>query len=225
MFCYINLPMIVLHLECKFNYNYMFVGGFFMETTTATTFNLDSYLDKLFGNQKDVVLKMLHEYYLVNNHQPLEEPTFYVFNSYPSFGLTEFGYLIGKAYSNLTDLRLDKSLKSDHKMHNFVLKQMQHYAGIKPFMYFDGNNHIKNFRDILRKFNNVKNNSKEIQAMPYMFVLNVDSTTWKQLQKELSQNIPNMEIQGFIDFPCSNENTGLDFSNPEVIRQLVDLSK
>lgn len=25
---YINLPMNVLHLECKFNYNYMFVGGF-----------------------------------------------------------------------------------------------------------------------------------------------------------------------------------------------------
>lgn len=28
LFCYINFPMIVLHLECKFNYNYIFVGGF-----------------------------------------------------------------------------------------------------------------------------------------------------------------------------------------------------
>lgn len=202
----------------------MFVGGFFM-TTATTTFNLDSYLNKLFGKKKNVVLKMLHEYYLVNSHQALKEPTFYVFNSYPSFGLTEFGYLIGKAYSNLTDLRLDKSLKSDHKTHNFVLKQMQQYAGIKPFMYFDGHNHIKNFRDILRKFNNVKNNSKEIQAMPYMFVLNVDDTTWKQLQTELLQNIPDMKIQEFIDFPCSNESTGLDFSNSKVIQQLLDLSK
>lgn len=198
-----------------------------MATTTATTFNLDSYLDKLFGNKKDVVLKMLHEYYLVNNHQALEEPTFYVFNSYPSFGLTDFCLLIENTFSNLTSLELDKSLKSNHKMHNFVLKQMQHYDGIKPFMYFDGNNHIKNFRDILRKFNNVKNNSKEIQAVPYMFVLNVDDTTWEQLQKELSQNIPNMKIQDFISFPCKNEYTELDFNfdKPEVIQQLLDLSK
>lgn len=195
--------------------------------TTATTFNLDSYLDKLFGNKKDVVLKMLHEYYLVNNHQTLEEPTFYVFNSYPSFGLTDFCLLIENTFSNLTSLELDKSLKSNYKLHKFVLRTMQQHAGIQPYMYFNDASHIKNFRNILRKFNNVKNNSKEFQAVPYMFVLDVDDATWEQLQKELSQNIPDMKIQDFISFPCKNEYTELDFNfdKSEVIQQLVDLSK
>ena len=199
------------------------LGGIFMATAKQEK-SLDDYLQKILGDGKEVALHLLQDYYLASKDQ-LKEPTFYIMNSYPSFGLTNLTLLIEKAYPNMVDVELDKKFSNRTKSYQkFILNKLKDSSAlISPVAYLPVNSD-SSINRIKTVINKIINNASNFKPMPYMLVLNVNPNIWQQTVK-LSNKLFDKPIQGFANYPCKNEFDELDFDDLEMVQQLLELSK
>lgn len=146
-------------------------------------------------------------------------------NSYPSFGLTNLTLLIEKAYPNMVDVELDKKFSSRTKSYQkFILNKLKDSSAlISPVAYLpvSSDSSIARIKTVINK---IINNASNFKPMPYMLVLNVNPNIWQQTVK-LSDKLFDKPIQGFANYPCQNEHDELDFDDPEMVQQLLKLSK